>query len=252
MNGVTFEHAAAEQRVMAVSQNACVGMLGEILAQPGLFRRANGAAPQYFRVTIRVESDDMPGAEVVAVIPLANGPRLRAPILKISVRARVDVFVVSQGRLRSRLKLSLRRAIAVLKFVGAAAFVGQVARREDRSRDFFDEFGCRASSIQILTSRNIARTHEGECFAIRRGRRRKWIDALFSDRWMSGLRAARTHQLRGEGGQKDEPSDSSYYVPASGSTAAFCHNFFGQNITPTGLGAPLTVHTQLKTVHCRI
>ncbi len=48
VNSVTFEHATAEERVMAVSQNACVGMLGKVLAQLSFFWRASRASTQNF------------------------------------------------------------------------------------------------------------------------------------------------------------------------------------------------------------
>jgi hypothetical protein len=38
MKGVPFKHTAAEERMVAVSENASVGVFGEVLVQPLLLR----------------------------------------------------------------------------------------------------------------------------------------------------------------------------------------------------------------------
>ena len=60
MNGMTFEHAAAEERVMPVGEDASVGMRCQVLTQPLLLRRAVGATAQALCAAIRVQRHDVP------------------------------------------------------------------------------------------------------------------------------------------------------------------------------------------------
>ena len=75
----------------------------------------------------------MPAAELVAVVALAERPRVRAEIGEVrrSVRA-VVVFVIPQRRAGPILELAPRRVVAVRECAGRRAGVGEVAVRRDR------------------------------------------------------------------------------------------------------------------------
>ena len=83
MTGVFREHAAAEKGVVSVGQNAGFRMGRQILMQPGFLRRTLAAAAEVFDRAICVQYDDVPGTEVVAVVPFFGPTSLVAPIAKI-------------------------------------------------------------------------------------------------------------------------------------------------------------------------
>src|SRR5580658_8921814 len=68
MNRMTLEHAAAEKRMMAVSQDAGIRMLREVFPQPRFLRRSRTASAQILSPAIRIQRHDMPRTKVVTVI----------------------------------------------------------------------------------------------------------------------------------------------------------------------------------------
>src|SRR5450631_1372234 len=95
MNGVSLKQAAAEQGVMAVRDDAGIGMLAKIAAQPSFLRRALAAAAHTRGAAIRIQRDDVPHAEVVTVIALVRRTCQSAPVFEIFSGCRA-VLVVSQ------------------------------------------------------------------------------------------------------------------------------------------------------------
>src|SRR5277367_2655752 len=95
MDGVTLEHAATEERVMPVGDDARVGMRRQILPKPLFLGRASAATTEVFGVAVRVQRYDMPRSKVVTVISLAHWPRLRSPVLKIARSPRFGILVIA-------------------------------------------------------------------------------------------------------------------------------------------------------------
>src|ERR1051325_11933348 len=106
---------------MVVGQNALVRVRREIGPKPGILCRAGR------RRNVAVEREDVPGAEVVAVIPAAGRPRRRSEIRVVGSRARRIVFVIPRGWLGAMLMAPPRRVIAVVELGGRAVVVGVVA-----------------------------------------------------------------------------------------------------------------------------
>src|SRR5438445_578806 len=126
MYGMASEHAAAEQRMMAIGQNASVRMFRKIPLQPGFFRRASRAASQGLRVTIRIQCHNVPVTQVVAIVAFARWPRLCSPVLEIARRRTICVLMITQGRFRPVFEASPSRVVAILEVFRAPSFVGQV------------------------------------------------------------------------------------------------------------------------------
>src|SRR5437899_5929994 len=160
MYGMAFEHAAAEQRMMAIGQNASSRVLREIPLQPGFLRRASRAAPQGLRITIRIQHHNVPVAQVVAIVALARWSRLCSPILEIARRGAICVLMISQSRFRPVLKASPRRVVAILEVLRASLFVGQIASGKNCARNLLNQLGRRFGALQILATGNVARADE--------------------------------------------------------------------------------------------
>src|SRR5215470_6586580 len=101
-------------------------MRGEIGPEPGILRRAGR------RRDVAVEREDVPGAEVVAVIPPARRACGRTEVGIVGARARRVVFVISRGWLGAILVAPPRGVIAVVELVCRAVVVGVVAEQVDR------------------------------------------------------------------------------------------------------------------------
>src|SRR5256886_5146533 len=78
--------------------------------------------------------DDVPGAEIVAVIGLGRVAGGRAEVAEIASRgaARV-VFVITRRRVGARFVAAPRGVVAVREVIGRAAGIGVVTQREHRS-----------------------------------------------------------------------------------------------------------------------
>src|ERR1700720_1231372 len=167
MDRMTLKHPTAEQSMMPVGNHAGIGVLREVLAQPFLLRRSLPTSAQILRPAVRIERDDMPRAKLEAVISLAHVPRLFTPILKVSRCLRLTVLMIPQGRLRSILKLSPRRAITILKFRSAALVISQIPGGKHRPRYFLHGFARSASPVQVLAPRDVSRSYKGKGLPVR-------------------------------------------------------------------------------------
>ena len=83
---VLWQESTAEECVMSVSECTGRGMRGKVLLQPCFFRRALSATTQLFGATIGIEHNDVPRAEVVAVIAFSVIAGASIPIAKIAGR----------------------------------------------------------------------------------------------------------------------------------------------------------------------
>src|SRR6266853_1480296 len=115
MHRMAPENSATEKRVVSVGDNAGTTMIGQVLAQPTVFRRPGRTATQSHSVAIRVQHHHMPRPQFIAVISLAARSGLLRPILVVRSRATLSVFMVAQRRPGARLEFAPRAAIAILK-----------------------------------------------------------------------------------------------------------------------------------------
>ena len=83
-------------------------------------------------VAVRVERDDVPGAEVEAVVALPGGAGRRAEVVEVARRVRGAVLVVADGWSRDRLDAPPGRVVRRPERRERAALVLDVAEREHR------------------------------------------------------------------------------------------------------------------------
>src|SRR5579862_2517765 len=141
MHGVLAINSAAEERVMAERDDAGTGVLAEVLLQPHFFRRSGTATAKTRRAAVRVECDNVPHPEVETIVALAGWPGSIAPIPKIISRLGRSVFVITKSWVSSALETAPGLAVAVVEFGRVAVLISKIARGEDFSRNFLDEFG---------------------------------------------------------------------------------------------------------------
>ena len=126
---------------MSVRDDASVLMLAQILAQPRLFWGTSAATAQSWCVAIRVQRDDVPDAQVKAVIALSDRAGLRSPIPENSQPPWDSVLMIAKGRVGTVFKSPPSRAIAFVELGGIAVLVGEIARGENLSRNLLDQLG---------------------------------------------------------------------------------------------------------------
>ena len=112
---------------------------GEHAAEPALLRRAGAAAAR--RGAVRVQHDDLPGAEPVGVVAASWIARGAAEVAEVAGRARRPVLVVPDGRPRAPLEAAPRRRVAAPVLLVAAGLVDRVAEDGDGARKTGDEGG---------------------------------------------------------------------------------------------------------------
>src|SRR2546428_11770233 len=95
------------ERVVVVRHDALIGVRGEIGPQPGILRRARG------RRDVAVERDDMPGAELEAVITSAGGAGRGSEVGVIRGGPGRGVLVIPGAWLRARLVPAPGRIVTV-------------------------------------------------------------------------------------------------------------------------------------------
>jgi hypothetical protein len=129
--------ARAEGRVVGVGQDAACFAGREVAAQPGLLL-SHG-----FALKVAVERDQVPGAEVEAVVALV---RLAGPPAPIGVVGRgfgAAVFVVAGHGPTARLVPAPGEVVAALELGLGATPVGQVAEDEDSAGQAVEQCGGR-------------------------------------------------------------------------------------------------------------
>ena len=126
-----------EQRMVPVGERTTRGVGGEIGAQPLHLGRRGGGRDQAGAAAI--QDDDVPGAEVVAVVALLRVPGRAAEVAEVPGGVRRLVVAVAGRRLGARLVLSPARVVAGVVLRQRAVVVGGVAGREHRARDAADE-----------------------------------------------------------------------------------------------------------------
>ena len=131
---------------MPIRKRAVGGVCSEVRLQPLFLRRTRGTRDRRTGA-VRVQRDDVPGTDVVRVIPLTRITRRCAEIVEVGsglpgcvaiVCARRLVFVVPRDRVRDRVEPTPTGIVRPRECVRAAALVGEVSERQNR-RDFAAE-----------------------------------------------------------------------------------------------------------------
>jgi hypothetical protein len=93
------------------------------------------------RVAVAVENDDMPGAEVIAIVPLVGVSGGRAEVLVVAGGSRGVVVVVAGGRASAGLVTAPGRRVALGELAGCAVLIGVIAGGEHRAGDAVQQVG---------------------------------------------------------------------------------------------------------------
>src|SRR5580698_864328 len=128
--------------MVAKRQDASVGMLGEVVAHPGLLRRALRATAELFRIAVGVQDDDVPRAEVEAVVAFLRLACLFAPVVKIADGLGTVVLVVAGRWISSVSKLTPCPVVAAELRV-RAPLIGEITCCENSSVwNTLNDFSC--------------------------------------------------------------------------------------------------------------
>jgi hypothetical protein len=114
------------------------------------------------RVLFRIERDDVPVAEIEAVVAETGGPCGAAEVPEVPGRARSVVLVVSGRRARSGLVSSPGRSVALRELFRRAVLVGVVAERQDRSLVCVEERGRRLVTRRVAVGDVARGEHDRE------------------------------------------------------------------------------------------
>src|SRR5512138_409736 len=101
----------------------------QVSFQPLLLRRT-GAASAHL-AAVRIEGNDVPGTNIVAVISFRLIPRGRTKVTVVAIRARSVVFVVSNGGADNILDPAPAGIERLLEFFQRSIFILSIAKRKD-------------------------------------------------------------------------------------------------------------------------
>src|ERR1041385_7963993 len=121
--------AGAEKRMMPVGEGAALRALREVCPQPLLLRRAN------VHRNAAVQSNDVPVAEVVAVVDFPRRARGGAEVVEITSGPCRVVIVVARDRPGASLEPTPRGVVAVLVVAARPIGIRVVPAGEHRSGD---------------------------------------------------------------------------------------------------------------------
>ena len=173
---VAVHHDLRAVRVQGVPQRLIPRVTGDVDAgdEPGLVPIGERAAPAVERevaaqplhlgrawrdVELAVDGDDVPIAEVVAVITFGGIARGRAEVAEIPGGRAIAVFMVAGHRPGPRFVPSPRRVVVVRVFGGGTHLVGVVAQREHGARDAVQQI--RGERVSVLRAvGDITGTHQ--------------------------------------------------------------------------------------------
>src|SRR5207247_668829 len=146
-----------EQRVMPVGQGTVRRVGREVGAEPLDLCRGGGS--RHERWAAAVQYDDVPGAEVVAVVALLGVAGGRAEIAEVAARVGRLVVQVTGRRLRARLVPPPGQAVTGGVLRGGAVVVGVVAVGEDGARNRVEQAG-RRRGAELTALGDVPRTHQ--------------------------------------------------------------------------------------------
>src|SRR5205085_4576139 len=146
-----------EARVVPQREHALLGGGREVGLEPGLLRRAGGCRDE---ARVAVQHDDVPGAQVVAVVSLGRVSRGGAEVAEVPGRrgARVVVVIADHG-VGARLVAAPARIVTVLIGGGRPVGIGGVAQGEDGARNAVEQ-ARRRFVVGAIAARDVARTHQ--------------------------------------------------------------------------------------------
>src|SRR5262249_53873062 len=163
---VTVSAAGTEERLMKISKRARDGMGKKVSAEPFFLARTGFAAADFGALAI--ENDDVPGAEIVAVITVVRIAGGCAKVLEIISCAFLMKFVIARSGACAILYAAPGFVVAN-EVLLAAVGIGKVAGGEDSAGDLFEELGCGFGAGEVPAVGNIAGADEDGGGGVRHG-----------------------------------------------------------------------------------
>jgi len=159
--------AGTEQRLVPIGECTSDRMRGKISAKPLFLWRAGFTAADVF--AFAVQNDDVPGAEIVAVVAGLWVARGSAKIIEIR-RGCGRVKLMIAGR-RARARLGAAPGFVItLEILFAAVWISKVARGEDRAGNLVEQFRGSFCAGGILAVGDVTGTYKNRGL-LRRGSR---------------------------------------------------------------------------------
>src|ERR671938_49067 len=118
--------------MMPIGERACRGMGGEVSPQPLLLRGASLAATDL--LAIRVQHDQVPGTDVIAVVALGRITGRRSKVAVVADSRPRAVFVVPHRWVRDGFDAPPRGPVRLLKLGQRPLVVLEIAQRKNRRR----------------------------------------------------------------------------------------------------------------------
>ena len=138
---------------MPIGQRTRCRVFSEIFAQPIFLRTAPKTG-----VDITVERNDVPSANVVAVITSTGGTGIPAKVVKIRRSLESVVVVISGCGASTTTVPAPCRLVTFFEIIRSAARVGMVTHREHYAGNAVEELG-RRCGLDPIATRNIASAH---------------------------------------------------------------------------------------------
>ena len=187
-------YAGKEAREVPVGELALGGARREVVLEPHLLGGAGA------HVEVAVQHDDMPGAQVVAVVTLVLLSRGPAEVVEVARGVLGVVFDVARGRPGARFLRPPGGVIAVLVIRARPVGGGVVAGREHGAGNPPKQLR-RLLVAGARARRDVAGTDEYCCCAWRQRQFRRWG----RDVGRLGIRVLAAGREHGDGSQEEQP-----------------------------------------------
>src|SRR5215475_3128595 len=146
---------------MKIGERAGNGMRAKICAEPFLLARADFATADFGALAI--ENDDVPGAEIVAVIAVVWITGSCAEILEV-IRCPLLMEFVIAGRWTSAAFHAAPRLVVAHEIFFAAVGISEITCGKNGAGDLFEELRCGFRAGEVLAIGNVTGTDEdGGC-----------------------------------------------------------------------------------------
>ena len=156
---------------MKISEGTKLLMLGKVLAQPLLLRRSSSATSDLR--TFAIQDDDVPLAEIVAVIGLVRITGCGAEIMRVSGRTAATVLVVPRCWPGTGFVPPPSRVVTLREIFFAPVRVSEISGSENRSWNLVEQLCGGFGTLKLTASGNIAGANQDWVYFLRASRARR-------------------------------------------------------------------------------
>ena len=148
----------AEQRLVKVSEGTELRVLGQVLAQPLLLLRACSATSDLR--TFAVQYDDVPLAEIVAVVGFVGIAGGSTEIMRVSGRPAATVLVIPRCGTRTSFVSPPSWVVTFREIFLAPIRIRQISGGENRSWNLVEQLCGGFGALQLAASGDISRADQ--------------------------------------------------------------------------------------------